>query len=173
MKHSLGAVVALALGVSLAASAQAQTPQGQMTGSPTISTAPSSAMPQNRAAAPGAMQQAKTGRAISHKEMTKLAQQTLKAEGFYNGKIDGNWGSKSRQALIQFEKRHNLPASGTLNRNTFAALMGTTTPAVGSSVPRAQGAGSTSSMGATPGMPAPTRAPSAGAGTAGAAGAIH
>jgi len=151
MKYAIGAVVAVALGLSMAVSAQAQTPQHQ-TPSPNM-TAPT-AMPQARNMASGS-KQATAGHAISQKEKIKQAQHALKNEGLYKGKIDGNWGSKSRQALMQFEKRNNLPATGKLDSKTFAALTQSTPANIGSSTPHQQGAGQTN-MTPTQTMPTPS-----------------
>ena len=70
MKYAIGAVAAVALGLSMAVSAQAQTPQP----SDNIRRRPM------------------LGHAISHKDKIKQAQQALKTEGLYKGKIDGHWG---------------------------------------------------------------------------------
>jgi hypothetical protein len=157
MKHAIGAVAAVALGLSMAASAQAQTPQHQTNPSPNMTT-PAAPMPQGQSmtqgSQPGSKQQARNGGATSHQERMKLAQRALQAEGFYKGKIDGKWGSKSRQALVQFEKHNNLPATGKLDDNTFAALTRATAPVgVGSSTPRQDGAGQ---MNMTPSQTTPT-----------------
>jgi peptidoglycan hydrolase-like protein with peptidoglycan-binding domain len=155
MKYAIGTVAAVALGLSMAVSAQAQTPQHPMNSSPSMTTAPSP--------------QARNGHAISQKEKIKQAQQALKAEGLYKGKVDGIWGSGSRQALMQFEKHNNLPATGKLDSRTFAALTQSTTPAsIGSSTPHQQGSGQTNM---TPNQTMPGHTPAPGAGSNGAAGA--
>ncbi|MGE0258634.1 MAG: peptidoglycan-binding domain-containing protein [Alphaproteobacteria bacterium] len=161
MKYAIGAVAAVALGFSMAVSAQAQTPQHQTNSSPNMA-AP---------AAPGS-KQANAGHAISQKAQIKQAQQALKDEGLYQGKIDGKWGHESRQALMQFEKRNNLPATGRLDSNTFAALTQSTSPAsIGSSVPNGQGSGQTNMHPYTP--PAQTAPNTGGNGAAGAGGTQH
>jgi peptidoglycan hydrolase-like protein with peptidoglycan-binding domain len=133
MKYAIGAVGAIALGLSMAVSAQAQTPPPQTNSSPNMA-AP---------AAPGS-KQTNAGHAISQKEKIKQAQQALKDDGFYKGRVDGVWGHGSRQALMQFQRRNNLPATGRLDSNTFAALTQSTTPAsIGSSMPNGHGAGQT------------------------------
>ena len=82
MKFAIGAVAAVALGFSMAVSAQAQTSQYQ--------TNPSANMTQGSQA--GA-KQANAAHAISQKDKIKQAQQALKDEGLYNGKVDGRWGT--------------------------------------------------------------------------------
>ena len=99
MKYAIGAVAAVALGLSMAVSAQAQTPQP--------STNPT---------------QANAGHAISHKDQIKQAQQALKTEGLYNGKIDGHWGAKSRQPSCSLKSVTICPPPARLDSHTFAAL---------------------------------------------------
>jgi hypothetical protein len=180
MKHMLSAAVALAFGLGVAVSAQAQAPQGNTTqgnmgqrnmARGTIAPAPMRAAPQTvtqqpRMAGQAQMQRVRVNYPKSHKAMVKEAQTTLKQAGLYNGKVDGKWGHKSQQALAQFEKQHNLPVTKQLNRSTFAALTsaptGGSAVGVGSTMPRqpapAQATGMTRPMTG----PTPTQAPGAG-----------
>lgn len=70
-------------------------------------------------------------------------QQRLRQEGAYSGTIDGAWGPDSVLALQQFQQRHGLQPSGTLNQATVAslgldpdALLGSPTTAMAPPQPR-------------------------------------
>ena len=165
MKHPIGAVFALALGVSLAAAAQAQMPQRDMAAPPNMAPAASAPLPQAPTTGPESMPQAQTGRAIPYGEAVRMAQQALKAEGFYNGKIDGIWGPKSRQALMRFEERHNMPATGNLDSDTLSALIAGTTGNTGSTMPPQPGMGA-NTVGSGQAMPGRMHAPVGGGRTA-------
>src|SRR3979411_2099584 len=54
----------------------------------------------------------------------KQAQQQLKAAGLYKGALDGKMGTDTQQAIEQFQQKHGLPATGTLDEQTMAALQG-------------------------------------------------
>ena len=56
----------------------------------------------------------------------KQAQQQLKAAGLYKGAADGKMGSDTQQAIEQFQQKNGLPATGTLDEQTMAALQGNT-----------------------------------------------
>ena len=56
----------------------------------------------------------------------KQAQQQLKSAGLYKGTVDGKMGSDTQQAIEQFQQKHGLPATGTLDEQTMAALQGST-----------------------------------------------
>lgn len=49
-------------------------------------------------------------------------QQELKQDGFYQGSIDGIWGSQSRSAMEQYQRQHGLTPSGQLDRETLQAM---------------------------------------------------
>jgi peptidoglycan hydrolase-like protein with peptidoglycan-binding domain len=49
-------------------------------------------------------------------------QQELKQDGFYEGSIDGIWGSESRSAMEQYQRQHALTPSGQLDRDTLQAM---------------------------------------------------
>ena len=51
-------------------------------------------------------------------------QTALKNAGFDPGKIDGNMGKQTRDALIAFQKEHNLTPNGRATRKTWALLKG-------------------------------------------------
>ena len=53
------------------------------------------------------------------------AQTKLHADGFYNGKIDGVIGPKTRSAVMAFQTKAGLPANGELDPATLSSLSGT------------------------------------------------
>ena len=52
----------------------------------------------------------------------KEVQQRLHDEGFDVGPVNGAWNTKTQAALAQFQLARNLPASGSLDKETLAAL---------------------------------------------------
>lgn len=52
----------------------------------------------------------------------KAIQQKLKELGFYTGKVDGVYGSGTRNAVIQFQKSKGLTADGVVGNATLKAL---------------------------------------------------
>ncbi len=55
-------------------------------------------------------------------DTVRAAQQALQDQGFDVGGVDGIWGPKSRAALIDFQEREGLFASGRLEPDTLAKL---------------------------------------------------
>jgi peptidoglycan hydrolase-like protein with peptidoglycan-binding domain len=53
--------------------------------------------------------------------MIREVQRALKAEGFYNGPIDGIWGTASRSAVRTYQKAKGLPVAG-LSMATMESL---------------------------------------------------
>ncbi len=49
-------------------------------------------------------------------------QRALKNAGVYTGKIDGNLGSKSKAAIVEFQKQHGLRADGVVGKKTWDEL---------------------------------------------------
>jgi peptidoglycan hydrolase-like protein with peptidoglycan-binding domain len=90
-------------------------------------------------------------------DQVKQAQQKLKDSGDYMGQVDGKFGSKTAQAVKQFQKKNGLQQSGRLDRDTLGKL-GVGTTASGSSAPPAAAPSSGSSM-------PPVAAPSSGSST--------
>ena len=175
MKHVLSATVALAFGLGVAISAQAQAPQGNMAQGNTVQApmraAPQTAPQQPRMAGSAQMQQSRINYPKSHTAMVKEAQSRLKLAGFYQGKIDGKMGPKTKQALAQFEQQHGLPVTHQLNRRTCAALISTQVTGVGSSTPHQAAPGQANGMSRSMTGPAPMQAPGTGGSNSGGANA--
>ena len=49
-------------------------------------------------------------------------QKALKGANLYEGKIDGKIGRKTRSAVIEFQKQHNLKPDGVVGQKTWAAM---------------------------------------------------
>lgn len=52
----------------------------------------------------------------------RQVQQQLQNQGYDVGKVDGVWGQRSRQALMDFQKDQNIRTSGRPDQQTMAAL---------------------------------------------------
>jgi hypothetical protein len=50
-------------------------------------------------------------------------QRALKTVGYYNGKIDGEWGNISKTALVNFQKDQNITIDGVWGRQTTIAML--------------------------------------------------
>lgn len=72
-----------------------------------------------QAAAPPADQQPA---ASPYLDLNKRVQEKLRAEHFYSGPINGDFGYYTQAALAQFQLSRALPASGTLDPTTLAAM---------------------------------------------------
>ena len=151
MNHALKAVIALAMGVGLAASAQAH----------------GTYMHHARA-----MSQRHAQMSLSQQEV-RTAQQQLKADGLYKGKITGKFDRTTRMAVARFQQRNGLRRTATLNRQTLDRLTGNQAVGVGSSRPKASGmnlnqnangSGSSSNNAATPMVPPATNPGNTGGG---------
>ncbi|MBX9634682.1 MAG: peptidoglycan-binding protein [Magnetospirillum sp.] len=53
---------------------------------------------------------------------TRQVQQQLQQQGYDVGQVDGKWGQKSRQALMNFQRDQNMKATGSPDQQTMAAL---------------------------------------------------
>ena len=60
--------------------------------------------------------------ASADKPTPKQIQQALKAAGFYNGKIDGTIGPKTKKAIEEFQAQNGLKADGKVGAKTWKAL---------------------------------------------------
>lgn len=58
----------------------------------------------------------------SRGETVKLIQQKLKRWGYYNGAIDGIYGSATKKAVKNFQSKNGLTADGIVGNKTLAAL---------------------------------------------------
>ena len=52
-----------------------------------------------------------------------MMQIVLKSYGYYEGKIDGDFGSKSKKALILFQGKNNLSPDGIVGKDTCTLLL--------------------------------------------------
>ncbi len=62
------------------------------------------------------------GRLLSlgtHGSDVKDVQEHLKDMGYYNGKLDGIYGSRTRLAVLSFQKKNGLKVDGIVGSNTF------------------------------------------------------
>ena len=59
---------------------------------------------------------------VGAKPAPKEIQQALKNAGLYDGKVDGNIGSKTKKAIEAFQKQNGLKADGKVGRKTWKAL---------------------------------------------------
>ena len=55
-------------------------------------------------------------------EEVKQIQQKLKSWGYYNGTVDGIYGSKTVEAVKKFQSKNNLTADGIAGKKTLEAL---------------------------------------------------
>ncbi len=69
---------------------------------------------------PGAL--AVTYRQGSAGEQVRTIQQKLKRWGYYDGAVDGIFGSATRRAVVSFQKKNGLAADGIVGPNTLRAL---------------------------------------------------
>jgi peptidoglycan hydrolase-like protein with peptidoglycan-binding domain len=144
MNHAVRALVTLALGAGLAVAAQAQgtTPQSSTAGgTPPTATAPTTAptaaaptQPTEKAARPARMTR-NAAKARGARNEVRQAQEQLKSEGLYRGRIDGRMGRGTHLALSRFQQRNGLRHTASLDRITANRLLGGHTTGVGSSKP--------------------------------------
>ncbi len=67
---------------------------------------------------PGKKTSAESGEHLSMRQI----QRALKKAGFYKGEIDGKIGSKTKEAIMKFQKAHGLKADGIAGKRTSAEL---------------------------------------------------
>lgn len=53
----------------------------------------------------------------------KAAQQALKEDGLYKGKIDGKYGPATKAAVAEFQKQNDLKETSQLDKETMSKLM--------------------------------------------------
>ena len=61
--------------------------------------------------------------AMAEKPVPKQVQLALKNAGFYNGKIDGDIGPKTKKAIEAFQAKNGLKADGKVGAKTWKALL--------------------------------------------------
>lgn len=66
--------------------------------------------------------QAATYRQGSSGEQVRTIQDKLKRWGYYDGAVDGIFGSGTRRAVVKFQKKNGLTADGVVGPNTLRAL---------------------------------------------------
>lgn len=59
---------------------------------------------------------------IKYNGIVKIAQQKLKQWGYYNGAVDGIYGSKTYDGVTKFQKKNGLKSDGIIGTNTKKAL---------------------------------------------------
>ena len=63
-----------------------------------------------------------TDSAVPDKPTSKQIQQALKNAGFYNGKVDGDIGPKTKNAIEEFQSKNGLKADGKVGAKTWKEL---------------------------------------------------
>lgn len=66
-------------------------------------------------------------------DQIQRAQQQLKAAGLYHGTVNGQLSMDTTQAVRQFQEKHGMQPTGTLDQNTLAAIEASGTTSTGSS----------------------------------------
>ncbi len=84
-----------------------------------------------------ALASAGPGNAQTASAEVQQAQQQLRSEGLYNGRVDGVMGPDTTQALRQYQQRHGLKETGNLDQETLAGLTGKQAPPAASGAPPA------------------------------------
>ncbi len=180
MKQSLTAAIAFTFAAGMAGAAFAQgaahpgatplmTPAAPSSGdsatTPGASTSPmgtQTAVPKDEAPEASAMN--RSARNLSRATLRE-AQEKLKAQGLYNGPIDGIEGDQMRAAIKRYQSKNALPETATLDQPTLDHLLGN----------RTSGYGSSGAPGSSLTTPAPSpQSPAEGAGgTINGAGGVH
>ena len=70
----------------------------------------------------GNMAQAATYRQGDTGDQIRTIQEKLKRWGYYSGEVDGVFGSKTRDAVMYFQRKNGLVADGIVGNNTLQAL---------------------------------------------------
>ena len=89
---------------------------------------------------------AETGDTVSRSEI-RQAQQQLRQDHLYRGRIDGIVGSETRRAVQRYQRKNGLPVTAQLDQDTINSLMGngqgsSAPPAISGAMAPANGAGS-------------------------------
>ena len=115
--HTAGVALAATLGMAGLAMAQNYAP----TTNPSPSPGATSTMPAP-STTPGGSPQGALQNGPQTPAGIQQAQQQLRAQGLYNGAIDGQLGPEMKTALTQFQQRNGLPQTGMLDQQTSALL---------------------------------------------------
>jgi peptidoglycan hydrolase-like protein with peptidoglycan-binding domain len=115
-KLILATASVLALGIASSGVGHAADPYSSST---TTQTPRSATMPPQST-------QSQTSPVAPSETQVKQAQQQLKSAGLYKGSVDGKLGSDTQQAIEQFQQKHGLTVTGTLDEQTMSALQGNT-----------------------------------------------
>lgn len=59
---------------------------------------------------------------LAQSDTIRQAQQVLKDKGFDPGPIDGKYGPKTREAVLNYQKQNNIVANGRLGGQTYESL---------------------------------------------------
>jgi peptidoglycan hydrolase-like protein with peptidoglycan-binding domain len=66
--------------------------------------------------------QSQTQSSQLNQQQTKQVQEALQEQGFDPGRIDGIMGSQTKQALSDFQRKKDLPVTGTVDEQTAEQL---------------------------------------------------
>jgi peptidoglycan hydrolase-like protein with peptidoglycan-binding domain len=78
---------------------------------------------QNFARSPAGSDSSKQGVAVFVvKNEIRKVQETLRGQGYYEGKIDGVFGLRTRASIRAYQKAENLPITGQVDARTAAGL---------------------------------------------------
>ncbi|MBV8059892.1 MAG: peptidoglycan-binding protein [Alphaproteobacteria bacterium] len=61
--------------------------------------------------------------AVNSKSRMRQAQESLSHLGYYHGKVDGIYGSRTKTAIKEFQRDHELRVTGTLTDATYRAIL--------------------------------------------------
>ena len=59
---------------------------------------------------------------LAQSDTIRQAQQALKDKGFDPGPVDGKYGPKTREAVLNYQKQNNIVANGRLGGETYESL---------------------------------------------------
>jgi peptidoglycan hydrolase-like protein with peptidoglycan-binding domain len=60
---------------------------------------------------------------VRDQDLVRDVQRQLKAQGFYPGAVDGNYGSQTATALRAYQRSYRLPETGRLDETTLRSLL--------------------------------------------------
>jgi peptidoglycan hydrolase-like protein with peptidoglycan-binding domain len=62
------------------------------------------------------------GNTVLHRVDVRKLQRALAARGFYKSRVDGKWGGKTTQAVLDYQSVHQQPLTGTVTGETLHDL---------------------------------------------------